>query len=137
MVGLIGRVQLTPTEGAYRADTGFLLLATGYGQHSCLASWELCGHFHRANSNSEPSLPLLQVVQLLGKLGGRNRRFLKKPTELDYKDNPEHGLRLILTFHPSTSFLVPLDRCIAMTRRAVAEGDKSESLPCTAQHMVS
>ena len=81
-------------------------------------------------------MPWLQVVQLLGKLGGRNRRFLKKPTELDYKDNPEHGLRLILTFHPSTSFLVPLDRCIAMTRRAVAEGDRSESRPCTAQHLV-
>ncbi|XP_078446328.1 phosphatidylinositol 3- and 4-kinase family protein with FAT domain-containing protein isoform X2 [Wolffia australiana] len=51
-------------------------------------------------------------LQLLGKLGGRNRRFLKEPLSLDCKENPEHGLRLILTFEPSTPFLVPLDRCI-------------------------
>jgi transformation/transcription domain-associated protein len=42
--------------------------------------------------------------------GGRNRKFLRDPGPLDYKDNPEHGLRLILTFRPNTSFLVPLDR---------------------------
>ncbi|KAK9813301.1 hypothetical protein WJX72_012102 [[Myrmecia] bisecta] len=57
-----------------------------------------------------------KALQLLGKLGGRNRRFLKAPLELEYKDNPEHGLRLILTFQPSTSFLVPLDRCINLAR---------------------
>ncbi|CAI9110926.1 OLC1v1011036C1 [Oldenlandia corymbosa var. corymbosa] len=51
-------------------------------------------------------------LQLLGKLGGRNRRFLKEPLALECKENPEHGLRLILTFEPSTPFLVPLDRCI-------------------------
>ncbi|GLT44576.1 hypothetical protein SLA2020_184620 [Shorea laevis] len=53
-----------------------------------------------------------KVLQLLGKLGGRNRRFLKEPLALECKENPEHGLRLILTFEPSTPFLVPLDRCI-------------------------
>ena len=36
------------------------------------------------------------------------------PLELDLKSNPEHGLRLILTFQPATSFLVPLDRCLAL-----------------------
>ncbi|KAL3525275.1 hypothetical protein ACH5RR_013647 [Cinchona calisaya] len=58
-------------------------------------------------------------LQLLGKLGGCNRRFLKEPLELECKENPEHGLRLILTFEPSTPFLVPLDRCINLAVAAV------------------
>jgi len=53
-----------------------------------------------------------KALQLLGKLGGHNRHFLKEPLALECKENPEHGLRLILTFEPSTQFLVPLDRCI-------------------------
>ena len=60
------------------------------------------------------STSLLQALKLLGKFGGRNRRFLMEPLELDLKSNPEHGLRLILTFQPATSFLVPLDRCLAL-----------------------
>lgn len=58
-------------------------------------------------------------LQLLGKLGGRNRRFLKEPLALECKDNPEHGLRLILTFGPQTPFLVPLDRFINLAVAAV------------------
>jgi transformation/transcription domain-associated protein len=58
-------------------------------------------------------------LQLLGKLGGRNRRFLKEPLALECKENPEHGLRLILTFEPATPFLVPLDRCINLAVAAV------------------
>ena len=57
---------------------------------------------------------LTQALKLLGKFGGRNRRFLMDPLELDLKSNPEHGLRLILTFQPATSFLVPLDRCLSL-----------------------
>uniref|UniRef100_A0A7N0UBU8 Non-specific serine/threonine protein kinase n=1 Tax=Kalanchoe fedtschenkoi TaxID=63787 RepID=A0A7N0UBU8_KALFE len=60
-------------------------------------------------------------LQLLGKLGGRNRRFFKEPLALDCKENPEHGLRLILTFEPSTPFLVPLDRCINIAVAAVIQ----------------
>lgn len=60
-----------------------------------------------------------KVLQLLGKLGGRNRRFLKEPLALECKENPEHGLRLILTFEPSTPFLVPLDRCINLAVAAI------------------
>ncbi|XP_075655312.1 uncharacterized protein LOC142625565 isoform X3 [Castanea sativa] len=60
-----------------------------------------------------------KALQLLGKLGGRNRRFLKEPLALECKENPEHGLRLILTFEPSTPFLVPLDRCINLAVAAV------------------
>ncbi|CEG01408.1 Tetratricopeptide-like helical [Ostreococcus tauri] len=55
-----------------------------------------------------------KAMQLLGKLGGRNRAFLKNPLKLDAKSNPEHGLRMILMFKPDTSFLVPLDRCIVL-----------------------
>ncbi|GMH24561.1 hypothetical protein Nepgr_026404 [Nepenthes gracilis] len=53
-------------------------------------------------------------LQLLGKLGGRNRRFLKEPLPLECKENPEHGIRVILTFKPGTPFLVPLDRCVSL-----------------------
>eukprot|EP00899_Mesostigma_viride_P026573 jgi/Mesvir1/70/Mv13673-RA.2 len=60
-------------------------------------------------------------LQLLGKLGGRNRRFFRDPLPLEYKENPEHGLRLILTFEPKTSFLVPLDRSIGLAINAVMD----------------
>ena len=74
----------------------------------------LWGHLKPQNNPFGP-----RVLNLLGKMGGRNRRFLRSPAELEYKENPEHGLRLILTFQPSTSFLVPLDRSIALCRAAV------------------
>lgn len=64
-------------------------------------------------------------LQLLGKLGGRNRRFLKEPLALECKENPEHGLRLILTFEPETPFLVPLDRCINLAISAVMNKNSS------------
>ena len=38
---------------------------------------------------------------------------------LNARRKPEHGLRLILTFEPSTPFLVPLDRCINLAVAAV------------------
>ena len=68
-----------------------------------------------------------KTLQLLGKLGGRNRRFLQEPTRLDYKPNPEHGLRLILTFEPNTSFLVPLDKCITLARKALIDKNNLHS----------
>ena len=57
-----------------------------------------------------------KALQMLGKLGGRSRCFLREPLELEAKSNPEHGLRLIFTFKPETSFLVPLDRCIQLMK---------------------
>ena len=60
-----------------------------------------------------------KALQLLGKLGGRNRRFLKEPLSLECRENPEYGLRYILTFEPSTPFLVPLDRCINLAVLAI------------------
>lgn len=35
----------------------------------------------------------LAAMTLLGKLGGRNRRWLQQPVPLEYKKDPEHGLR--------------------------------------------
>lgn len=66
-------------------------------------------------------------LELLGKLGGRNRRFLKEPLALECKENPEHGLRLVLTFEPATPFLVPLDRCIHFAVSAVMQGNSMEA----------
>ena len=54
-----------------------------------------------------------KALQLLGKLGGRSSRFLRDPLPLDAKANAEHGFRVVFTFEGSSSFLVPLDRCIA------------------------
>ncbi|KAK3127876.1 hypothetical protein QOZ80_7AG0579590 [Eleusine coracana subsp. coracana] len=66
-------------------------------------------------------------LELLGKLGGRNRRFLREPLALECKENPEHGLRLVLTFEPATPFLVPLDRCIHQAVGAVMQGTSMEA----------
>ncbi|XP_047310383.1 transformation/transcription domain-associated protein-like [Impatiens glandulifera] len=63
----------------------------------------------------------VKSLQLLGKLGGRNIRFLKEPLTLECKEIPEHGLRLILTFEPSTPFLVPLDRFVNLAVMAVMQ----------------
>ncbi|XP_010436242.1 PREDICTED: probable transcription-associated protein 1, partial [Camelina sativa] len=62
-----------------------------------------------------------KALQIVGKLGGRNRRFLKEPLTLECKDNPEHGLRLVLTFAPSTPFLVPMDKFINLAVAAVIQ----------------
>jgi transformation/transcription domain-associated protein len=62
-----------------------------------------------------------KALQIVGKLGGRNRRFLKEPLTLECKDNPEHGLRLVLTFEPSTPFLVPMDKFINLAVAAVMQ----------------
>ncbi|GAB2282828.1 hypothetical protein Dimus_017364 [Dionaea muscipula] len=60
-------------------------------------------------------------LQLLGKLGGRNRRLLKEPLAFECKENPEHGIRVILTFKPGTPFSVPLDRCVTLAIAAVMQ----------------
>ena len=40
------------------------------------------------------------ALRILGKLGGRNRNCIRSPLELTCKENPENGLRLVLTFEP-------------------------------------
>ena len=53
---------------------------------------------------TQPAIAM-KAMQLVGKLGVSNQAFMKTPLTLECKANPEHGLRLILTFEPSTSFL--------------------------------
>jgi hypothetical protein len=55
-----------------------------------------------------------KVADMLGKMGGRSRRWLGEGTDVEYKPIPEYGLRVILAFPPHTSFLVPLDRCVQL-----------------------
>lgn len=45
------------------------------------------------------------------------------------QDNPEHGLRLILTFKPTTSFLVPLDRCVTLARQGLGTPGGTDGNP--------
>ena len=104
--------QLSATKTVVRSMVTGIDNATG---PDCRASCNSSVSAHTIAHN----IPIAQALQLLGKLGGRNRRFLKDPLELEYKDNPEHGLRLILTFQPATSFLVPLDRTITLVRGAL------------------
>ena len=37
----------------------------------------------------------LAAMTLLGKLGGRSRRWLQQPATLEYKKDTEHGLRCV------------------------------------------
>jgi transformation/transcription domain-associated protein len=55
-----------------------------------------------------------KVADMLGKMGGRSRRWLGEGASVEYKNIPEYGLRVILAFPPHTSFLVPLDRCVQL-----------------------
>lgn len=61
-----------------------------------------------------------KVAGMLGKMGGRGRRWLGENASVDYKDIPEYGLRVILAFPPHTSFLVPLDRCVQLAWGTIA-----------------
>jgi hypothetical protein len=63
-----------------------------------------------------------KVASMLGKMGGRGRRWLSENASVDYKDIPEYGMRVILAFPPHTSFLVPLDRCVQLAWTTVSSG---------------
>ncbi|XRB06256.1 transformation/transcription domain-associated protein [Pycnococcus provasolii] len=77
------------------------------------ALWQLL----HINADTTTSNYSFRTLQLLGRLGGRNRRFLlRDPMQIEYK-NPEHGLRALLAFeNHSKSFLIPLDQIVSMTR---------------------
>ena len=61
-----------------------------------------------------------KVAGMLGKMGGRGRRWLVDNVPVEYKEIPEYGLRVILAFPPHTSFLVPLDRCVQLAWSTVS-----------------
>lgn len=69
-----------------------------------------------------PHLFGAKVAEMLGKMGGRGRRWLGEGTSVDFKAIPEYGLRVILAFPPHTSFLVPLDRCVQLAWTTVESG---------------
>ena len=52
------------------------------------------------------------ALRILGKLGGRNRNCIRSPLELTCKENPENGLRLVLTFEPGIHFMLPVDEYV-------------------------
>ena len=56
----------------------------------------------------------VRVAEMLGKMGGRSRRWLGEPSSVEHKSIPEYGLRIVLSFPPNTSFMVPLDRCVQL-----------------------
>lgn len=80
----------------------------------------------------------MQVLQLLGKLGARNRRWLKQPQEVVYRENPEHGLRAILMFSPDhQGFLFPQERLLSLMRKLVDKTDAGAAIPwpaCSLSH---
>ena len=64
-----------------------------------------------------------RVAEILGKMGGRSRRWLLEGLPVEHKAVPEYGLRVILAFPPHTSFLVPLDRCVHFAWAALQKGE--------------
>jgi transformation/transcription domain-associated protein len=66
-----------------------------------------------------------KVASMLGKMGGRGRRWLGQKASVDYKDIPEYGMRVILAFPPHTSFLVPLDRCVQLAWTTLTDSSES------------
>ena len=77
-----------------------------------------CGRCSSRNNLARPLAP--RRCRCSVSSAGAARGFLREPLELEAKSNPEHGLRLILTFKPETSFLVPLDRCIQLMKTILA-----------------
>ena len=45
-----------------------------------------------------------KVAEMLGKMGGRGRRWLRENVEVEFKKIPEYGLRVILAFPPTRLF---------------------------------
>jgi transformation/transcription domain-associated protein len=65
------------------------------------------------------------ALNVLGKLGGRNRRFQIEAFELDIQDGPEEGLSLALSFLPNCPFTLPMDRCVKIGRSILTQPESS------------
>ena len=57
------------------------------------------------------------ALTVLGKLGGRNRRFLIEAFAVDNEVSPENGLQLNMSFNPKYKMQVPMDKLIAYAGR--------------------
>jgi phosphatidylinositol kinase/protein kinase (PI-3 family) len=65
------------------------------------------------------------ALRILGKLGGRNRNCIRSPLELPCKENPENGLRLVLTFEPGIHFMLPVDEYLPLATAVFNSADVS------------
>ena len=68
---------------------------------------------------ANPQGNAIRALQLLGKLGSRGRCALREDPACEWRPSAEQGLRAVLTFSPSTTFLVPLDRVAGWAMAAV------------------
>lgn len=66
------------------------------------------------------------AMRILGKLGGRNRRMLKSPPKLEYKQNTENGVSVEVVFDANTTpHTLPLDKCLALAVKTLNRDDVS------------
>lgn len=64
------------------------------------------------------------ALRILGKLGGRNRRMLKKPPQLTFSPRTEDGVSVEVVFDPnSTPYTLPLDKCLDVAVKTLARTD--------------
>ncbi|CAO3646013.1 unnamed protein product [Mucor fragilis] len=64
------------------------------------------------------------AMRILGKLGGRNRRMLNRPPQLDYDKRVESGVSVEIMFDASsTPHTLPLDKCLQVACRTLETRD--------------
>ncbi|KAI8979847.1 hypothetical protein BDF20DRAFT_535994 [Mycotypha africana] len=64
------------------------------------------------------------AIRILGKLGGKNRRILNTPPDLDFKRNTESGIAVAIYFDPnSTPQSLPLDECLEVACQTLEKSD--------------
>ncbi|KAG1115350.1 hypothetical protein G6F42_013958 [Rhizopus arrhizus] len=64
------------------------------------------------------------AMRILGKLGGRNRRMLNRPPELDYDKRVESGVSIEILFDAnSTPHTLPLDKCLQVACNTLEKRD--------------
>ncbi|OAD08306.1 hypothetical protein MUCCIDRAFT_32523, partial [Mucor lusitanicus CBS 277.49] len=64
------------------------------------------------------------AMRILGKLGGRNRRMLHRPPQLDYDKRVESGVSVEIMFDASsTPHTLPLDKCLVVACNTLEKRD--------------
>lgn len=64
------------------------------------------------------------AMRILGKLGGRNRRMLNRPPELDFDKRVESGVSVEIIFDAnSTPHTLPLDKCLQIACNTLEKHD--------------
>ncbi|KAL6045043.1 putative transformation/transcription domain-associated protein [Balamuthia mandrillaris] len=77
-----------------------------------------------------PTAHTIQAVRILGKLAGRNRRFLKyaMPPSLEYDRNAHSFLNVVLEFEPGIPVTIPLGRFVFSCRDILASTSSSQEV---------